>query len=357
MDTGISAILLAYQEEENLKVLIPRIKEQLIKIGEPFEIIVIDSEKPLDNTEAVCLKEGCRYVNQEEPHFGGAFRTGIKYASMDKFLILDSDGSHDPIYIPQIYEMFKKGEKDIVIGSRYVEGGHTDDAKSSIIMSHILNFVFRTFLGIKAKDISTDYRMYWTSDLKGVTLENQNYDVLQEVLLKIGMNKPGGRLNIGEVPISFHKRMFGALKRRLIPFILDYLKSLIKLISIRFPTLYHLVLYGLFGAIAACLEYGTFTVLLYFRIFQLPEIANICGAVLGFLFTFVTNTFLNFKKNDKLIRRFSTYLLICVGGMVTSTLCISLLKDVMNIYVLKLLLLIVISIAQFMLNKVITYKM
>ena len=54
-------------------------------------------------------------------------------------------------------------------------------------MSHILNFVFRTFLGIKAKDISTDYRMYWTSDLKGVTLENQNYDVLQEVLLKIGM--------------------------------------------------------------------------------------------------------------------------------------------------------------------------
>ena len=92
-------------------------------------------------------------------------------------------------------------------------------------------------------------------------------------------------------------------------------------------------------------------------IFQLPEIANICGAVLGFLFTFVTNTFLNFKKNDKLIRRFSTYLLICVGGMVTSTLCISLLKDVMNIYVLKLLLLIVISIAQFMLNKVITYKM
>lgn len=356
MNKGISTVLLAYQEEENLKVLIPKIKEQLINIGEPFEIIVVDTEKPLDNTEQICLEEGCRYINQEEPHFGGAFRTGIKYASMNKFLILDSDGSHDPVYIRQIYEMFVKQKKDIVIGSRYVTGGHTDDAKSSIIMSHILNFMFRLFLGIEAKDISTDYRMYWTADLKDVILENQNYDVLQEVLLKLSLIKPGRKLNVGEVPISFHKRMFGVSKRKLIPFIIDYIKSLIKLTLMRFPTLYHLVIYGFFGVIAACLEYGTFSALLYFSVVKFPEVANICGAVVGFLFTFVMNTFLNFKKKDKLAQRFSSYFLICFGGMIVSTLSVNLLKNVVNVYVLKLFLLVVVSLIQFILNKIITYK-
>ena len=49
-------------------------------------------------------------------------------------------------------------------------------------MSHILNFVFRIITGIKAKDISTDFRMYDTKQLKAVKLTCQNYDILQEVL-------------------------------------------------------------------------------------------------------------------------------------------------------------------------------
>ena len=171
---GISVVLLAYKEEENLRVLLPQIKDQVKQTGEEFEILVIDTEKPLDNTKGVCEEFGAKYVNQEEPAFAGAFKTGIQYASMDKFLILDSDGSHNPKYIPAIYDKFTKENCDVVIGSRYVEGGKTNDAKSSIVMSHILNGMFRFFLGIKAKDISTDYRMYYTEQLKNVSLSCHN---------------------------------------------------------------------------------------------------------------------------------------------------------------------------------------
>ncbi|MEG0614220.1 MAG: glycosyltransferase family 2 protein, partial [Oscillospiraceae bacterium] len=177
---GISVILLAYKEEENLKILLPKIKHQLENIGERYEIIVVDTKIPTDKTADICEENSVKYINQEEPHFAGAFRTGIKYALMDKFLILDSDGSHDPQYIPQIYYRFIKGN-DVVIGSRYTKGGQTSDAKSSILMSKILNNVFRICLGIDAKDISTDFRMYHTMQLKGLDLECENYDVLQEV--------------------------------------------------------------------------------------------------------------------------------------------------------------------------------
>ncbi len=226
---GISVVLLAYKEEENLRVLLPQIKDQVKQTGEEFEILVIDTEKPLDNTKGVCEEFGAKYVNQEEPAFAGAFKTGIQYASMDKFLILDSDGSHNPKYIPAIYDKFTKENCDVVIGSRYVEGGKTNDAKSSIVMSHILNGMFRFFLGIKAKDISTDYRMYYTEQLKNVSLSCHNYDVLQEVLLRLRLNKPDKKLKIGEVPIEFDKRIYGESKRRLIPFILSYMKTLCRL--------------------------------------------------------------------------------------------------------------------------------
>ena len=231
---GISVVILAYKEEENLKVLLPQIKENVEKTGEEYEILIIDTAEPLDHTEDVCKEYGARYINQEYPAFAGAFKTGIKYAEKDKFLILDGDGSHKPESIPAIHKMFVEDHCDVVIGSRYVKGGKTGDAKSSIIMSKILNTMFRICLGIKAKDISTDYRMYQTEQLKKVNLTCTNYDVLQEVLLKLRLNKSDKKLKIGEVPIDFQKRIYGESKRRLLPFIWSYIKTLFRLTGKRF---------------------------------------------------------------------------------------------------------------------------
>lgn len=228
---AISTVLLAYKEAENLRVLLPQIKKRLDSIGEKYEIIVVDTEKKLDDTDEVCKAFGAEYVNQRYPHFGGAFRTGIECAKYDKFLILDSDGSHNPKYIPAMYKKFTEENCDLVIGSRYTKGGKTNDSKASVIMSHCLNFVFRIALGIKAKDISTDYRLYRTEQLKKVKLESENYDILEEVLLKLKLNN--GKLKIGEVPITFKKRLFGKSKRNLFPFMISYLKTLFRLIGIR----------------------------------------------------------------------------------------------------------------------------
>ena len=227
---SISTVLLAYKEEENLRVLLPIIKQQLDGIGEEYEIIIIDSKTPLDNTETACKEYGAKYVNQRYSNFGGAFVTGIEEAKYDVFLILDADGSHNPEYISDLYKKYIQGY-DIVIGSRYVKGGVTNDSRISTAMSLILNSVFRIALGIKAKDISTDYRMYNTEQLKRVKLNCENFDVLQEVLMKMKINNP--ELKIGEVPITFNKRLYGDSKRDLLQFIISYLKTLINLTKMR----------------------------------------------------------------------------------------------------------------------------
>lgn len=59
---AISTVLLAYKEAENLKVLLPQIKKQLDSIGQKYEIIVIDTEHKLDETEEVCKEFGAERV-------------------------------------------------------------------------------------------------------------------------------------------------------------------------------------------------------------------------------------------------------------------------------------------------------
>ena len=228
---SITVALLAYKEAENLRILLPKIHEAMAEVGAEYEILVVDTKTPLDETPDVCRELNARYVNQTGKGFADAFRTAIANATKELFLILDSDGSHNPAYIPAIVRKYESEGCDVVIGSRYVAGGKTFDKKSSVAMSKILNGVFRLALGIKAKDISTDYRLYNTAALKAVTLQNENYDVLQEVLLKLRLNKRD--LKIGEVPITFEKRMYGESKRRLIPFILDYIRSLFRLTAMR----------------------------------------------------------------------------------------------------------------------------
>ncbi len=228
---SVSIVMLAYKEAENLKILLPQIHEVMKEIQDEYEIIIIDSKEPLDNTAEVCALHNAKYYPQEEPYYAGAFRTGIKYASMDRMLVLDADGSHDPKNIPDIYRLFSEGY-DIVIGSRYTKGGVSNDSKTSFLMSKLLNTTMRLCLGIKAKDISTSYRMYDTSQMKQVKLVRNNYDVLQEVILRMKINKrkKKEKLRIGEVPITFNKRMFGESKRQLLKFIIGYIGTLLVLV-------------------------------------------------------------------------------------------------------------------------------
>lgn len=230
---SLSIVMLAYKEAENLRILLPKIQEEMKKIQDDYEIIIIDSAKPMDDTEAVCKENNAKYYPQEEPYYAGAFRTGIKYASMDRMMVLDADGSHDPVNIPDIYHMFTEGY-DIVIGSRYTKGGVSNDSTSSFIMSKILNTTMRIVIGVKAKDISTSYRMYDTTQIKAVTLVRNNYDVLQEVILRMKINKrkKGEKIRIGETPIIFNKRMYGESKRQLWKFIKGYIVTVFMLIGI-----------------------------------------------------------------------------------------------------------------------------
>ncbi|MCR4896984.1 MAG: glycosyltransferase family 2 protein [Lachnospiraceae bacterium] len=227
MKKGLSILMLAYNEEENLKRVIPEVQEALAHVEYEYEILVVDTQVPTDATEEVCRKYGVRYFNQKYPGFGGAFRTGIENIRYDRMLTIDSDGAHPPAAIPAIVKMHDTGDYDVVIGSRYVKGGGTHDPWINVLMSKVLNGTYGIVFGIPAKDISTNFRIYYSEDIIGIPLECINYDVLQEILIKCKIKK--GSLRVGETPIVLRERICGESKRQLFKFIKSYISTLIKL--------------------------------------------------------------------------------------------------------------------------------
>jgi dolichol-phosphate mannosyltransferase len=222
----LSVVLPAYQEEENLRLLLPRVKKELKDMKIPHEVIVIDAHKPLDDTMRICQQYEVRCLSREIGNsYGDAVRTGIEEARGEVIIFMDADGSHSPEWISKLYNERRKA--DVIIASRYVEFGHTENSKVLIAMSRLLNLSYSVLLGIKCNDVSNSYRLYRSDQLKKLTLNCNNFDIVEEILLKLCRNfKP---LVILEIPFTFKQRLFGKSKRNLLLFIFTYIHTLIRL--------------------------------------------------------------------------------------------------------------------------------
>ncbi len=222
----ISLVLPSYLEEENLRLLLPRVIKSLQTVNAAFEILVVDTPEKLDRTDSVCAEFDIRYLRRSPTScFGDAIRTGIANARGRSVAFMDADGSHPPELLPQL--LLHRGEADVVIASRYCPAGATENNVLLIFMSRVLNWTYSVILGIPCKDVSNSFRVYDAAQLRELTLRCNNFDIIQEILLKMSRRK--SNFKIVEVPFTFKKRMFGKTKRNLVLFIATYIFTLIRL--------------------------------------------------------------------------------------------------------------------------------
>ena len=226
----ISVVLPAYQEAENLRNILPNIHEALSELE--HEIIIIDTIEPMDDAAAVCCDNNAKCIRRKGGNlYGDAIRTGFESAAGEYIVIMDADGSHDPKEIVNFYKEMVTGNYDLIIGSRYCKGGYTDNPAILRLMSWMLNVAYRLIFGLKVKDVSDSYRMYKAEQVKSIKLVCNNFDIVEEILIKLSLLVNPFRVK--EVPISFNKRQAGESKRDLVKFIFSYFKTIRRLLEIK----------------------------------------------------------------------------------------------------------------------------
>jgi len=226
----LSIVLPAYEEGENLEKLLPKLQEVAGRIAESHEILVVDTETPHDATPDVCARHGAVYVpRQGGAMYGNAVGTGIARSQGRHVLFMDADGSHNPEFIPELWKW--RTDYDLVIASRYAPGGKTENPWILILMSHVVNVVFRLVLGLQCLDVSNSFRLYRGEDLRKLRLECQHFDIVEEILVKLAYSREHYRIK--ETPSTFEKRKAGKTKRQLLTFALGYLGTLWRLLSLK----------------------------------------------------------------------------------------------------------------------------
>lgn len=216
----------AYLEEENLRILLPRLRKTLAELAVSSEVVVVDTRTPMDNTRMVCQENNAVYLNRlSGNYYGDAVRTAIQYCTSRYLVFMDGDGSHAPEFIPNLLKA--ADASDVVIASRYVKGGASDNSKSLLFMSRLVNVLYSVILNLNCKDVSNSFKLYRTELLKPLTLYSKNFDIIEEMLFK--MKRNCSQLKIFELPFTFRARMFGHTKRNLFVFMLSYSFTLLKL--------------------------------------------------------------------------------------------------------------------------------
>ena len=222
----LSIVIPARNEAENLSTLMPEINKIVSDMGIYYEILVVD-ECADDSTSQVVNLNGGRLLCPASRGYGMAILNGMRQALGAYILTIDADFSHPPVFIRNLWEARKSA--DIIIASRYVQGGKAIMPFTRYLLSRVLNRFFQIGLGIPVRDMSSGYRLYSDNAVAIDEIECTDFDILEEILVKAIIN---GK-KISEIAFTYAPRRHGSSHARVFKFGLLYLKTFGRLWRLR----------------------------------------------------------------------------------------------------------------------------
>jgi glycosyltransferase involved in cell wall biosynthesis len=162
------------------------------------KVVVVD-DGSRDGTREKSLSLGAEVVSYRPSRGKGfALKQGLAYYIKNNFqavLTLDGDGQHDPLRIPFFIEAYRKGEAEVIIGSRMEESEKIPRHRyyPNLIGVYCLSWATAQYI----PDSQSGFRLYPVKPLKGLELRSNGFALETELLIKLA--KRGCR--IGAIPI------------------------------------------------------------------------------------------------------------------------------------------------------------
>jgi dolichol-phosphate mannosyltransferase len=210
----ILVIIPTYNEAENIGPIVERLRSAVPEA----HLLVADDNSP-DGTgrladELATADDHVHVLHRlGKEGLGAAYLAGFAWGieqGYDVLVEMDADGSHQPEELPKLLAALT--DADLVIGSRWVEGGQVVNwPKSRELLSRGGNLWTRIALGIPLRDATGGYRAFRRDTLLGLGLNNvASAGYCFQVDLAWRGLKAGYRVT--EVPIIFVERERGDSK-------------------------------------------------------------------------------------------------------------------------------------------------
>jgi dolichol-phosphate mannosyltransferase len=221
-----------YNERDNVR----GIAEQLLAAA-PVDLLIVDDNSP-DGTGAIADALAAADPRVHVIHRAGKLGLGTAYIAgfqwglardYELLFEMDADGSHDPKYLVEMLALADDGA-DVVIGSRYVPGGGTENwGIGRQLVSRGGSLYARSILGIDVADVTAGFICWRRRALEAIdltTVSSNGYSFQIEMKYRA----VGAGMRLVETPIVFIDRRVGQSKMSRAIF----LEALVKVWALRF---------------------------------------------------------------------------------------------------------------------------
>src|SRR4051795_4029736 len=209
----LSVVVPTFNERDNVTALFRKLEMALAEIA--WEVIYVDDNSPDGTWQAVralarqdsrvrCIRRiGRRGLS-------GACIEGILASSAPCAAVIDADLQHDETQLPKMLALLQGGQFDLVVGSRYIEGGSADSFdKQRAGASMLATAVAKRVLRVEIADPMSGFFMIRRDRFEQLApeLSIQGFKILLDIVATAH-----GSLRTREIPYSFSSRLHGESK-------------------------------------------------------------------------------------------------------------------------------------------------
>jgi dolichol-phosphate mannosyltransferase len=313
----VSVVVPTFNERDNVTVLYRRLVATLEGIA--WEVVFVDDNSPDGTWEVVrglarqdsrvrCIRRiGRRGLS-------GACIEGILASSAPYAAVIDADLQHDEAQLPKMVALLQSGEAELVVGSRYIEGGSADSFdKQRAGASAFATEIARRVLRVEIKDPMSGFFMIRRDRFEQLApqLSTQGFKILLDIVATAQ-----GKLRTIEIPFTFGTRQHGESKLDSMV-ALDFLGLVLAkftgdVVSLRF------LMFGMVGALGLIVHLATLFIALEAFGAPFPE-AQATGALCAMTSNFILNNFLTYRdqrlKGLAILRGLLLFYLVCSVGL------------------------------------------
>jgi len=216
--TGAWLILPTYNEAENIEPLVRAVLPRLASASPQHRVLIVDDSSP-DGTGEIADRLAAELEPVEVLHrpgkegLGRAYLAGFSHAlsrGAELLLEMDSDFSHDPADVPRLIDAAR--DADLVLGSRYVEGGGvTDWGLTRRLLSRGGSWYARTLLRVPVRDFTGGFKCFRREVLETIDLDAVHADGYG-FQIELTYRAIGAGFRVREIPILFRERREGQSK-------------------------------------------------------------------------------------------------------------------------------------------------
>jgi glycosyltransferase involved in cell wall biosynthesis len=216
-NTGIvkklSIVMPAYNEAGTINLILDRVLQVKLLNDIQKELILVN-DCSTDETEEVLLKYVSAHPNEDIRYFrhetnkgkGAAIHTGIGQATGEYLIIQDADLEYDPEEFNLLLKPVIRAMADVVYGSRFLGGkSHRILFFWHSIGNKFLTSLSNIFTNLNLTDMETCYKLFRTSIIQQIKLNEQRFGFEPEVTAKIARIP---KIRIYEVGISYYGRTY-----------------------------------------------------------------------------------------------------------------------------------------------------